>query len=71
MNIYRKLAIWSYRREARAALEKDKIMEEFITQNILDGGGEEFIAKQRSQLLFIQNEIKAKKRLIEFLSGVK
>ncbi len=71
MNIIRILAKWAYRRQARWALEKDKIMEAFVTKNILDGGGDEFIANQRKQLIHIQGEIKAKKVLLDFLKHLK
>lgn len=71
MNIRKLLAKWQYIRQTKWALEKDKIMETFITKNILDGGSEEFIAKQRGILLGIQGEIKAKTMLLDFLKTLK
>jgi hypothetical protein len=71
MNIRRMLAKWTYQRQAKMAIEKDRIMEEFVTRNIFDGGSEEFISKQRQMLLHLQGEIKAKQLLLDFLKKLK
>lgn len=79
MNIYskllqtlnRKLAIWRLKKRYKYLIEVDKLMEEFTTRTILDGGSEEFLAKSRRQLVSLQNDIKSKERLIEFLKQSK
>jgi hypothetical protein len=71
MNLSRLRAKWTYQRDAKAALAKDRIMSEFVTKSILDGGSEEFVAAQRTRLLHIQNEIKAKELLLAFLKKLK
>ena len=64
---YRKLAIWRLKRRYTYLIEVDKILEEFTTQSILDGGSQEFITASRKQLVTLQNEIGAKERLLNFL----
>jgi len=48
-------------------IEVDHIMEEFVTDSILSGGSEEFKAESRKKLLNLQNDIKSKERLLEFI----
>ncbi len=71
MNINRKLAIWRLKRRYNYLIEVDKIMEEFVTTSIIDGGSDEFIAASRKQLLVLQQDISSKVKLLEFLKRVK
>lgn len=67
MKYYRKLAIWRLKRRYKYLIEVDKLMEEFVTQTILEGGTEEFKNASRKQLIALQGEIKSKEKLLEFL----
>lgn len=71
MNYLRKLAKWRLIRRYKYLIEVDTIMEEFVTRTILDGGSEEFKNESRRQLISLQNDIKSKKRLLEFLKEIK
>lgn len=71
MNLNRKLAIWRLIRRYKYLIEVDKVMEEFVTQTILEGGSDEFMNASRKQLLALQGEIKSKERLLGFLRGIK
>jgi hypothetical protein len=71
MNYNRKLAKWRLTRQFKYVLEVDKIMAEYATRTILDGGSEEFKAASRKQLINLQNDIKSKEKLLEFLQEVK
>lgn len=46
--------------------EVNKLLEEYLTKRILDGGSEEFIAKSRSDLVLKQHEIKETQKMVEF-----
>jgi len=67
----RKLAIWRLRRRYKYLLEVDKLMEEFVTKTILDGGSNEFLAASRKQLVTLQNDIGSKQKLLAFLNKSK
>ena len=64
---YRGLAIWRLKRRYKYLIEVDRVMEEFVTQSILDGGSAEFMSASRRQLVSLQNDIKSKERLLDFL----
>lgn len=66
----RKLATWRLKRHYEYLVEVDKLMEEFTTKTILDGGSQEFVNASRKQLINIQNDIKAKYRMMDFLNSV-
>ena len=51
--------------------EVNKILEEYLTQRILDGGSADFIAKGRQDLINKQNEIKETTKMLDFLRTVK
>jgi len=65
------LAKWRLIKRYKYLIEVDKLMEEFVTKTILDGGSDEFIAAQRKQLINLQNDANSKKKLIEFLTNTK
>ena len=67
---YRALATWRLKRRYKYLIEVDKIMEQFVTQNILDGGSSEFIGASRKQLLSLQQDINSKERLLAFLKSI-
>lgn len=69
--IYRKLALWRLKRRYAYLIEVDKIMEEYVTQVILEGGSDEFIGASRKQLVNLQNDIKSKEKLLLFLNQTK
>ena len=60
MKYNRLLAKWRLKKKYKYLIEVDRLMEEFVAKTILDGGNPEFIAKQRQQLVFLQNEQKSK-----------
>jgi hypothetical protein len=51
--------------------EVTKILEEYVTQRILDGGSPDFLNKSRQTLVQHQGEIKENQRLIEFIKKLK
>lgn len=67
---YRWLAVWRLKRRYAYLIEVDRVMEEFVTQSILDGGSQEFLGASRQQLISLQNDIKSKERLIAFLKAL-
>jgi len=69
--IYRLLAIYKLRRRYEYLVEVDKLMEEFTTKTILDGGSKEFIGQARNQLVNLQKDIQSKGRMLEFLYNSK
>ena len=66
----RLLAIWRLKNRYLYLKEVDKLMEEFVTETILNGGSPEFIGVQRKQLVQLQNEIKSKDKLLAFLRKI-
>jgi hypothetical protein len=62
-----KLAIWRMKKRYYYLIEVNKILQEFITNEIIKGGSDTFIAESRKQLLANQNETKTHERFIEFL----
>jgi hypothetical protein len=64
------LAIWRLKRRYAYLIEVDRVMEQFVTKTILDGGSPEFVAASRKQLINLQNEISSKERLVAFLSEI-
>lgn len=68
---YRKLAIWRLKRRYKYLIEVDKLMEEFTTGSILEGGSAEFIGASRKQLLALQHDISSKEKLLRFLYKTK
>jgi hypothetical protein len=52
-------------------IEVDKILEEYITSKILQGGSQEFITKSRTELVQKQNEIRETKKMVDFLKSIK
>lgn len=67
---YRRLARWRLIRRYKYLVEVNKLMEEFVTKSILDGGSQEFINASRKQLLTLQNDIKSSQKLLDFLKSV-
>lgn len=67
--LYRWYAKYRLIQRYKYLLEVDKLMEQFTTQNILDGGSDSFIAASRNQLVTLQNEMKGRKRLLDFLKS--
>ena len=61
------LAKFQLKRRYKYLIEVDKLMEEFTTESILGGGSNEFIAASRKQLVVLQNDIRAKEKLLAFL----
>lgn len=51
--------------------EVNSILEDYLTEKILQGGSQEFIAKGRSELAQKQAEIKENDRFVEFLKNLK
>lgn len=67
----RKLAKFRLKRRYEYLIEVDKLMSEFITKTIIDGGSNEFVAMQRKQLVNMENDINSKVKLLEFLKNTK
>jgi hypothetical protein len=62
-----KLAIWRMKRRYYYLIEVNKILQEYLTKEIIKGGSDTFIQESRKQLLSNQNETKTHERFIEFL----
>lgn len=68
-----------YKLKARTSLffryrylnEVNKLLEDYLTERILQGGSAEFLGKARQDLVAKQNEIKETERMIEFIKKVK
>ncbi len=67
----RKLAKFRLIRRYRYQIEVEKIMSEYVTKTILDGGSNEFINAQRKQLINLEGSMKSNLKLLDFLKGVK
>lgn len=66
----RALAIWRLKRRYKYLLEVDKLMEQFVTSSILDGGSPDFVAASRKQLITLQHEISSKEKMLAFLYSI-
>lgn len=55
-------------RRYRYLIEVNKILEEYLTQQIIAGGSEDFIKDSRKQLLSIQGETKTHERFVNYLT---
>lgn len=51
--------------------EVNRIMEEYMTAQLLKGGSDEFMAKGRSDLAKTQNDLKVNKEFISFLQNLR
>lgn len=51
--------------------EVNKILEEYLTKKILQGGSQEFLTKGRADLVKNQNETKENENFVEFLKKLK
>lgn len=65
---YHWLARWRMVRRYRYLIEVNKILEEYLTQQIIAGGSEDFIKDSRKQLLSIQGETKTHERFVNYLT---
>lgn len=68
--LYRWLAKGRLIRRYEYLNEVDKLMEEFVTQRILDGGSQELIEKRRKELIQTTAKIGETKKLIKFLRNI-
>lgn len=57
-------------RRYRYLIEVNRLLEEFITQQIIAGGSDEFIIQSRKQLLANQAETKSHEAFVRFLKGL-
>lgn len=77
--MYSQLKTKYYRWKARFTLirryeylnEVNKVLEEYLTKRILDGGSADFLAKGRTDLIAKQNEIKETENMVFFLKNLK
>lgn len=51
--------------------EVNAVLEEYITDKILQGGSQEFLAKGRQDLINKQAEIRETTKMVEFLKKIK
>lgn len=65
--INRRRAIWSFLRRYPYLIEVNKLLEEYQTKLLIDGGSDEFIAQTRKQLLNTQGEIRSHQDFINWL----
>ena len=73
-----KLKKWYYRKLAKFRLihryeyvnEVNRILEEYLTEKILEGGSSEFLNKGRADLVNKQNEIKETDKMVVFLKKI-
>jgi len=78
LTMYQNLKEKYYRRKARRklisqyeyVLEVDKIMEEYLTEKLVQGGSEEFMAKGRADLANSQAKVKTDSEFIQFLKRI-
>lgn len=68
---YRRLAKWRLVRRYEYLTEVNKILEEYLTKKILQGGSQEFLSKGRADLIKNQNETKENRNFVEFLKKLK
>lgn len=68
---YRWLAVSRLSRRYKYLVQVNKIMEDYQTSRILQGGSEEFKAQSRAQLVELQKDTKEYEMLISFLKKVK
>jgi len=52
-------------------VEVNKILQEFLTSQIIAGGSDQFISESRKQLLTNQSETKTHERFIDYLKKLK
>lgn len=71
MKFNRLLAKWRLIRRYKYITEVDRLMEEYLTEQIMNGGSDEFIADSRRKLIDLQNGIVANQTLINFLKRSK
>lgn len=79
MNLFQTLKEKYLRRKARLKLinqyeylgQVDNLLEEYMTEKILQGGNEEFMAKGRSNLANKQQEIRTNTEFLKFLKNAK
>ncbi len=52
-------------------MQVDKLLEGYLTKQILSGGSQEFLEKGRKDLIQKQNEMKTNQKFIDYLKSVK
>jgi len=70
-NILRKLAKDRLIRRYEYLSEVTRVLEEYVTKRILDGGSEDFISRSRNELLKHQAELAENQNLLDFLKDLK
>jgi len=66
---YRWKAIFLLTHRYEYLAEVNALLEEFITENLLDGGSADYLKKGREELLKKQSEIKETEKLLAFLKS--
>ena len=77
--LFQKAKQWYLRRKAKRKLTKqyeylvevNNLLEEYITQKVLDGGSAKFIEDGRKNLIQKQAELRENKTFLEFLAKAK
>lgn len=77
--LFQKAKQWYLRRKAKRKLTKqyeylvevNNLLEEYITQKVLDGGSAKFIEDGRKNLIQKQAELRENKTFLEFLAKTK
>lgn len=58
------------KRQYEYLIEVNAILEEYLTEKLLNGGSQEFMAKGRADLANKQGELKTNQEFIEFLNRI-
>ena len=77
--MFSKLKFKYYRLKARFTLirryeylnEVNKVLEEYLTEKLIRGGSDEFMAKGRADLANKQSEIRETQAMVDFLRRIK
>lgn len=66
----RRKAKRTLKNQYRYLMEVNAILEEYLTEKLLQGGSEEFMAKGRADLAQKQSELKTNTEFVEFLNRI-
>ena len=66
----RRKAKRTLKNQYRYLMEVNAILEEYLTEKLLQGGSDEFMAKGRADLAQKQSELKTNTEFVEFLNRI-
>lgn len=68
---YRLKAKWTLILRYKYLIQVNLVLEEYLTERILDGGSADFLGKSRADLVAKQQEIKETEKMVQFLRRLK